>query len=835
MPLELILDAPIPHLSEPGYWDFFSTRRLAEQGNPSDQASHQGIWCDEPTKTLMLRPLQLESSFLNTAAQVDSIISLNQMYVNSADTDTSRVFEAPAFGNNDNPYIFHRSVGPSGAFPSAAHGAFPGAFPGDGPSLVGIPSSLSPTIPLVTTTQGPTVVYQPSLLTVSNGPAAPITVPAITPIGAESDGKFICQGKTRLDANQAVFFRWFQPNPMLGFPCIYEFYVGQYKIRVKDVVAEIFRDDSAAGDRSSFKLVQRAPLWCVGDTSVPAVGLLTALGRPTERLLDHDRSLLWLPFRRNQVLLYSNEGKWAILQVNNNPKRLPDNSAWDITRSDTVIVWVMTPAAGRFQVQKVKYPSGTIKMQSPTAVIDYTPSTAPTVTITKDTDHGTTITSAQSQPPSYTLPTNDANDCPPATTTGAATDRRREYGIELSFTASSDRRWTPFFYGFTIEARRAFDTALTTPFVFGDHGPGLAFVGAEFSLGLSPGECHATCEAIDEPPAYALTPYYFRSNMVVQVYDTASNTVWFTGITKPPETTLVRNINTDTPIRVTYPAQDRWKQLADTYMRDQRDWTTFGHIDVVKFVCEQGGVDCTLAEFPAGYVPANSPETGTINTINSPLGGSLSTIAQQTKDLNQGWRPQARDTAATFIQRVAELYSGWYVGFRKNGRFFYLPKDYFTTPTVTFTDNPTDMSGNPRIYGQVTWTTQEPEANVIVVMAGNGVNGNIITSSTWIDWASIRNPQAKNYIGRWRAEVVEIGGNFLCPQINWIARTIWNQTRRRHRFVEFEADFVPSLEIGHAFTLASYLNYRLIGMNVKLDRFNLHKAHYKGELIETGY
>ena len=224
MALNLILDAAIPVLDEPGFWQFVSTRRMAESGNPSNQASHQGLWCDEPTRTLMLRPLQLESSFLNTPAQVDSIISLNQMSVDSGDVSTARVFEAPAFGNNDNPYIFHRSVGPSAAFPSAAEGLLPGAVPGDGPSLVGVSTPIGPTLTSVTTGQGPVVVYTPSLTSVSDGTGAvPLTIPTVTPIGSETSGKFIAQSQVRLPANQALFFRWFQPTPMLGFPCIYEF------------------------------------------------------------------------------------------------------------------------------------------------------------------------------------------------------------------------------------------------------------------------------------------------------------------------------------------------------------------------------------------------------------------------------------------------------------------------------------------------------------------------------------------------------------------------------------------------------------------------------------
>ena len=818
MALQLILDADLNQLAEPGFWQFITSRQMAESGNPSDSTSYQGIFCDEPTRTLMLRPLQLESSWLNTAAQADSILRLydpigggGAFYVNAADISAQSIFEAACFGNADNPYIFHVPVGPSGAFPGHVE-----EVPGSAPSLVGVPAPVDPSIPELLV-QGPTVVYQPSL-TVS----PPSSPPALTGIGNTADGKFVSQSTGRMAANQPLFFRWYHPPSLLGFPCIYEFYVGQFKLRIKDVTVEIFLDISAAGDRSAWKKVQVAPLFCLGDLAPTAMGSVTSVVRPAADLA-HDRYLLWMPFRENQVLLYSSSGKWAIIQVNSSPKRLPDNSDWDIVRSDSLLVWVLTPAAGRFQVQKVKFPSGTIKMQAPIVTLDYTPTSSPTLSITGDTDHGTSLSGAQTQPPAYTIPANVTNDCPPSTTT--TTDQRRQYGIELSFQASSDHRWTPFFYGFSIEAVRVYASSPATPTTVTDTTPGL--VTGTLNAGLQPGEGRMTAEVIDAGPSYPLSPYYYRCSFPIQLFDSGSSTTYFTGITAPVEVTPLRE--TGSPRRLTFSAADRWKQLADTYLRDQRDWTGFGHIDVVKFIAEQGGVDCSAAQFPSGWVPDR------IDALNSPLGGALPPIAQRTRDLEAGWRPRDDDTAASYIKRIQDLYSAWYCGFRLDGTFFYLPRTYYTTPTVTFTADPSDMTGNPVCHDPVTFTTKEPEANVILVKAGNQVNGQVNYSALWIDWQSIKNPSAVNYLGRWRAEVVSVGGVFSCSQLNWIARTIWQQTRRRFVEASFEADFVPSLGIGQAFTLASYGNYRLVSMEVRLDHQGFHRAHYTGQLIENGY
>lgn len=811
MALSLVLDAAIPQLSEPGFWRFVSTREVFERGEAADTASQQGLWTDEPTKTLMLRPLQLDPTWLNTRQQADSIIRLSEMTVNAADTAAFAIFEQP-YANADNPFIYHNPVGPASLFPAAVMPE--GIVPGAAPSLVGI-------TPTADATATDSLVRVPNDLWQSaNTLYAKDSAPPLVQVGSTADGKFLVQSKDRLAANQALFFRWFHPQSQLGFPVTYEFYVGQYRLRIKDVAVEVFKDTSQAGDRKSWKKVATALLFSVNDFSPTGTGNVFTMATPSE-LLAHDRSLLFLPYRRHQILLLASTGKWAVITVRPIPKRLADDSDWDITREDTVLVWVQTPASGRFQIQKVKYPSGTITVKTPTTVIDYTPSVAPTITLTKDSDHGSTLTSTRSQPPSYTLPVNDADDCPPAQTT--ANDQRREYGVTLAFTASSDKRWTPFFYGYQITADRAFISSLATPTTVADSGTGKRLVSATLTAGLGPGEGRMTAEVIDPDP-YDLSTYYYRSSYPIQVKDGA--TTVFTGVTEPTELTPIKGHAT-APRRLTIPALDRWKHLSDTYLRDQRDWTTFGHIDVVKFVTEQAGVDCTSAEFPAGYTP------GTINAVNSALGGTELTTSQAAKDIKPGWQPKDDDTAASYVKRVAEIYSGWYVGFRLDGTFFYLPRTYFTTPTVPFAA--AHSGSSPYIYGNPTFTTVEPEANVILVKAGDTKDGGIRYSSLWVDWASIRNPLVVNYLGRWRAEVVQVGGAFSCAQLNWIARTIWDQTRRRRITVSFEADFVPSLGIGHVCTLGSYGDYRITGFSVDLTKATHHRAKYEGELVEKGH
>lgn len=801
MALTLTLDHSLNQLAEPGFWRFYSGRDITELGDLADSASNKGIWADAPTGTIMLRPLQFDPTWINTSQQHDSIIHLDQMTVAAADTAAQTIFQAPAFGNNDNPYIFHVPVGGSTAFPAVARPRFPGAAP----SLTGIvpvadASSLDSLLRVGNDTYRPSTTVHPSTDVV-----APIAA------GSTSSGKFVVESP-RLDPNQGLLFRWHHPHSQLGFPVTYGFFVGEYCLRIKDVTVEVFRDISPSGTRDQWRKITQAPLFSVGDLSTPSFwARVTGYNE-----LAHDRQLLFLPYRRNEILLQASTGRTHTFQVNNKAVRLSDDSDWQITRGATVLVWVQTPAPGRFQIQKLKYPSGPITVRVPTITLDYTPTFAPTETLTKDSDHGSMLTSTLSQPASYTLPTNDASTCPAETTT--ATDQRRNYGIELVFNPSSDNRWTPFCYGVQTLATRRFISTLATPVILNN----TVLVSARLSAGTEPGQGRLTA-VVNDPSPYPLIPFYYRCSFPISLKD--GSTFLFIGLTAPTEVTPIHG-SAAAPWRLTFSALDRWKALADTKLRDQRDWTGTGHIDVVRFICEQAGIDCSTAEFPSGYT------ANVISTINSALGGSEVSVKQHGRNVKPGWQPRATDTAASFIKRIVDLYSDWYVGFRLDGTFFYLPRTNFTTPTVTFAAL---SSGTPPFfYDTVTFTTIEPEANIVAAMAGDLDKGSVQLSSAWVDYQSIKNPHAVNYLGRPKQRIIQVGGAFTCPQLNWIARKVWDRARRRRLTVSFEAEFVPSLEIGHVCTLGSYGNYRITGFTADLNHENDRRATYSGELVETG-
>jgi hypothetical protein len=403
------------------------------------------------------------------------------------------------------------------------------------------------------------------------------------------------------------------------------------------------------------------------------------------------------------------------------------------------------------------------------------------------------------------------------------TDQAQTHGVELTFT-SADGLHTPFFYGFQIEAARTFGTRPTTPLTVDDASSAAYYLErATISAGMEPGAGRMTARIADTG-TYDLADYYYRCSLPVQL-KTGSDEV-FTGWTEPNEVNPLKLAAA--PRDLTLSALDRWKSLAETILKDQRDWTDYGHIEVVLYVMQQAGIDTTGAVTPT-YTP------GVAGTYNTPLGLGGVPLAEQTKQTAQAWRPGPRDTAATYIQRVVEFFSGWDVGFYLDGTPFYLPKDFYTTPTVTFAANTATAAGNPLYRNPVTFRTVEPEANAIVVYTHNATTGEELHSSLWVDWASILNPAAVNYLGRRRAEAIPFGRSLTCAQLNWIARTVFQATRRRHLIAEFAADFVPTLQVGHVVTLGTYGDYRVQSIEAEFAKNNWRPARYTAELLEKGY
>ena len=823
MSLSLILDAPIPLLAEPGFHRQVTCRDLAAKGEPEDDTSYQNVFRDDTTQTVFLCPRQLQTDYLNTTQALPDIIRLDNMQVFSGNLSQNKIFEQP-IGNNANPWIFHEPAGPTAFFPAAVNpfpDLAPGEDPGSPPSITSVPVPYDGAPGLMKVfSQFTDIVYEvPATMPPASSPPTPVV------IGNTADGKWLCHSKERLDVNQALFFRWVVPDERVGFAVTYVFTIGQYALRIRDRFIEVFRDISANGDRSAWKFVQKAPMWHRSATNPQYAPGMAAAGAIAGHGFIHLRNLLWQPFRRNQVLLRSNAGHEMVLVTRPRPERLTDGSDWNIVRSDTLAVWVMTPSPGHFQIHKVSYGNLITHYKAPVFTLDYTPAvfTSPTVTLEKDSDYGSDLHVTLSRPPAYTITPTDADTCPAPTSNG--TNQSTTYGVEIVM-QSADNRHTPFFYAYTAEKDPTFTTRPTTPFTVGsDSSASYHLDHAHLSAGLHPGAGRLTLQLTDNTPD-TLAPYYYRVAMPIQLK--SGSTVVFEGWTDPNELTPLKE-DTSIPRHLTICAVDRWKQMTRTWIRDLKDWSQQGHVTTVLQIMQRAGIDVSSAVVP--------PNTPTYNTVMD-LGET--TLEQTTTNVKKGWQPK-HETAAEFVRRIAETFSGWDVGFYLDGTPFYLPRDWYTVSSpqpggvVTFYSSTAANPAGPTFRDPVTIRPIEPEANQIWVTAGNSRDGTPMISPVYTDWASINNPNAVNYLGRIQQEIGDLPGTYTCKQLKCAARKIFDQVRRRRRLAEFKAEFVPALQVGHVCTVGSYGNFRIQSIEADMVHGSVAIATYTGELIELGY
>lgn len=801
MALTVSLDYPLRQLDMPGYWREMVSREVSNAGEPwQDSNEWQSLWADPATNTLMLRPLQLDKSFLDSEQQLDSIIRLADMQVNSSDLSNKRVYEAAAFGNSNSPWIFHDPIHPAGW--SA------------GQVVAGVAMPILRSLLEGTISSGRSLIY-------TNPDTVPSSPPVPTQIGDVNDGKFLFHTKSRLAANQALYIRFWAIQSQVGFPISYTFYLGQFAVSIRDVMVEVWQDTSPHGDRSAWKKVMVKPLFSFDSFST--TGLKTAwltLTKPSE-ILSHDRALLWIPYRRNQVLIVSSTGAAAVLQVNSKAKRLSDDSDWDITRESELVVWALSPSPGRVQIQRVKYDTVHLKTETPHFTLNYTPASPPTVALSADTDHASTITVTVSQPPAHEIATPNAEDCAAKTTNPSAISK--QYGITLDFQGSSDGRWTPFFYRLKVTSPRTFKNSPATPTtVLSTSAGNSAWIkSAHIHAGQKPGDGRLTVKLLDSN-TFPLANFYFRHTMPIQLLE--SGTPIFTGITEPSEVIPIRDGSF--PRELTFSALDLWVLAVHTFFDQNsgRDYTGTGHMSAIKDVVELCGYDtATYGMDTPAFTVGN----------DTPLGlGSAQPVGQTDKTHRPGWQPDTGEKASNFMGRIAEKFSGWSIGWHANGQFFYHPKDFYTAVSHTFS---AVRSGSSPYFYDLTLRPIQPEANVLAVIGGDDKTGDLRKSAYFIDQAAISNPLAVNYMsGQVRIEIPQLTGSYSCRELNYIARRMFDAARRRHITAEWTGDFIPGIQVGQVVTVGSHGNYRLTEYDADFVHGVWAPTKYVGELVESG-
>lgn len=828
--ISLVLNAALRQIDEPGFGKELTTKALSSYGKALEDGSEKRLWADPRTHTVMLRPRQLDAHWLDSTQQLPWIIRLAQMDANAVDLADSVITEHPAFGNTASPWIYHTQTSASDYYPAALP-----PLPGVGtPLMTGITPGVDPGA-LDTLIVRPNAGYElPTTM-----PAPPPAVqPSPNQTVSTTTGRFPVQSKETLTANQPLFLRWLSPPNNLGFPAVYRFYIGQFALDIKESFVQVFQDISQSGDRSAFKHVATLNLFSHSPAGLDEASIsnnFQPLHTSDDPTYSQHRWLMWLPFRRHQVLLFANTGRSKLIQVRPTPRRLPDNSDWDIVRADKLLVWFLVPHWGRVQIQKLAFSTTPTTANFPPVTLDFVPAADPAFELVADQDHGTSITITQSTPPVYSLPINNANDCPtiPA---GISSIQARQYGYQGVFqssalTANNDASWTPFFYNLKLTRDPVLIAATTTPTTVNDTTAstpsGASAISAEFSIGLRPGEGKATVQVADHP-TYGLQSFYYRSGQPVQIKTGA--TVAFTGYMLPPGLEPLKQSNS-LARRVSFTAADRWYQLTRTYLRDNRDWSGVSHLTVVQKIMQQAGVDTTGMELP--------PNTSQYNQVLGIAGPADLTNMELDGRTNGPWQPRPAETAASFIQRIARHFSGYIVGFHADGVPFYVPRYFFTTSAVTLYESAAAATtagfpGAP-VFRRHSFSTIPPEAIIILVKAVSSQDGSPRFSSLWIDWAAIKNPNVVNWLGWPKTEVVTIWGSYSCAGINWAARTIWQQTRRRFLRVRFDCDYSSLIKVGHCLTLHGYGDYRVQSFRVNFQKSSLQTMTVEAEYIEAGF
>src|SRR5439155_14021498 len=113
MALALALDFPLTVIAEPGYFQRMPGRDLARRLQAADSTSQRGFWADKSSFTLMLKPLQIEENWLNSAQQLPYIIRKSAFQTQATNESNLLIFEANYLQNPNNPWIFHSPISPS--------------------------------------------------------------------------------------------------------------------------------------------------------------------------------------------------------------------------------------------------------------------------------------------------------------------------------------------------------------------------------------------------------------------------------------------------------------------------------------------------------------------------------------------------------------------------------------------------------------------------------------------------------------------------------------------------------------------------------------------------
>ncbi len=792
----------------------------------------------------MLKPEQLDHGWLNTSEQLPYIIRLADFQANPANVSSVKLFEANLDQNPNNPFIHHTPLSPLSPI-----------------VWVNAPEQL-PHIPDIEPQ-----AQDSSLLT-----AAPHARREDFPGVVASNMQVVCWSKSDIPWNMPLYFRWLVPASAVGHQALFDFWIGQFVLRCGPATVEVFKNTAAQSSAApNWESLARLNLFG-GGNALPSTSVFSNITSPVAVEYErHLRGLLWLPYRRNYIYLEATTGAFGVVKSRPFPVSNGLSGAqkdWAIVPAGRLAVAGLTPGPGLFQIQRLKFATGPCLFNLEPFVIDYAPTVSPAnnwLVDDRDTPQGSTCThTTPTASVIYTFHYNMLDKCDPAMPI-PVDDQTRTYQSVYTLTPGSDpddgsrKTYTPMLYG--VEARVPgaslnWPAAALSILDRTTARPSAAIRKAEYSASIgSPGRFSADVTDVGA----SLAAYYSRSDFPLAFSDTNGDvphpanwtTLWL-GVADPVETRETR-LDATAPREMRVVGVDFWKWLNETPMRDNRDWTGFGHIYVIQSILKQVGLPVAGWDGPAPGTLIQKDVDGQVRDyfvgdaggFDDPLGGppgfDLETAtgtnpATGSNPVKSVWRPltQPPDSYGSFIKRIAEKWSAWDHGFHPDGTFYYHRWDYYSASEVLFRKDQTHAA--PRYFrGSVRYEALYPDANSVALTAATP-EGNVVTSSVFIDKASIANPAAVNFIGRERALYVALPGAISCPALNKAARSVFERARRRRLRVHFQGTYVPGLKLGHCHQLEGISGvWRLQSVRASYERPNWNVADYESEKVEQGF
>ncbi len=257
--------------------------------------------------------------------------------------------------------------------------------------------------------------------------------------------------------------------------------------------------------------------------------------------------------------------------------------------------------------------------------------------------------------------------------------------------------------------------------------------------------------------------------------------------------------------------RDRWKRVQNTLLTDAEMFDGQQHTEVVQKVLRLAGFADTEME---------------IDQDDYALPGAE-------EDEAALWQPAMGESAGSFLERIREEFSGWRLGVRGDGVAYYKqPGDGAVQrafATLTAALGPEDLP----VFSLSQALDEREHRNEIWVI-GQQAGGELLVAS-WIDYSSIYDVSAAQYVGERRPLVLIDTSLNTKSDVAWVCRTLADRFGRLRSLAAWEAPFDATLSPGDLVTVDGQ-PYRLVSLDTAMATGEGQTAlrgrtRYEGEAV----